>query len=98
MGTTVHQEEWARPPLRWRSTPPGVLQAVVMHAMHLQRAFRESFILCDIQGCSITEAAQMLGVTPEVVIRRLNRARGILDETIKRLCDGPVASDQARAV
>jgi DNA-directed RNA polymerase specialized sigma24 family protein len=86
MGPLLHSEDWPRPPLRWRSTPPGVLQAVVMHAMQLQRAFREAFILCDIQGCSITEASFILGVAPETVIRRLGRARRKMDEIIDRLC------------
>jgi len=79
-------EDWVRPALRWRSTPPGVLQAVVMHALHLRPALREVFLLCDIQGCSITEAAMMLGIEPDAVVRRLEHARRQMDEVVGRLC------------
>jgi DNA-directed RNA polymerase specialized sigma24 family protein len=63
------------------------MQAVVMHALQLKRPSREAFILCDIQGCSITETATILGIQPELVIRRLKRARRHMDEVVTRLCD-----------
>jgi DNA-directed RNA polymerase specialized sigma24 family protein len=80
-------EESLQRMIRWRSTPSGVMQAVVMHALQLQRASRETFILCDIQGCSITETASILGINPEVVIRRLKRARRHMDDVVTRLCE-----------
>jgi DNA-directed RNA polymerase specialized sigma24 family protein len=57
-----------------------------MHALRLQRDSREAFMLCDIQGCSITETAAILGITPEVVIRRLKRARRRMEDVVARLC------------
>lgn len=79
--------EECRPVIRWCSTPNGVLQAVVMHALQLRRDCREVYVLCDIQGCSITETAATLGVTVGVVIRRLKRARAQMEGAISRLCE-----------
>ena len=82
-------EEFVRPVLRWRSTPAGVVQAVVMHALQLRRACREVFILCEIQGCSVTEAAVILGASPNAVIRRLKQARRQMQDVVTRLCELP---------
>ncbi len=79
--------EECRPVIRWCSTPNGVLQAVVMHALQLRRDCREVYLLCDIQGCSITETAATLGMTIDVVIRRLKRARSQMENVIARLCE-----------
>jgi DNA-directed RNA polymerase specialized sigma24 family protein len=79
--------EESRPVIRWCSTPNGVLQAVVMNALQLRRDCREVYVLCDIQGCSITETAATLGVTVDVVIRRLKRARNQMEGVIARLCE-----------
>jgi DNA-directed RNA polymerase specialized sigma24 family protein len=82
-----------RPVIRWCSTPSGVLQAVVMHALQLRRECREVYVLCDIQGCSITETAASLGVSVDVVIRRLKRARGQMEGVINRLCESRAVSE-----
>lgn len=79
--------EECRPVIRWCSTPNGVLQAVVMNALQLRRECREVYVLCDIQGCSVTETAATLGVSVDVVIRRLNRARKQMEGVITRLCE-----------
>jgi DNA-directed RNA polymerase specialized sigma24 family protein len=79
--------ENCRPVIRWCSTPNGVLQAVVMHALQLRRDCREVYVLCDIQGCSITETAASLGVTADVVVGRLKRARKQMEGVIARLCE-----------
>ena len=63
----------------------GVLQAVVMHALQLPRECREVYLLCDIQGCSITETATALGLSVDIVIRRLKRARDQMESVIGRL-------------
>jgi predicted DNA-binding protein (UPF0251 family) len=81
--------EECRPVIRWCSTPNGVLQAVVMHALQLRKECREVYLLCDIQGCSITETAATLGVSVDVVIRRLKRARDQMEGVIGRLCETP---------
>ena len=44
----------------------------------LPEAFRIVFILRDVQGCSIVETAESLGVLPETVKTRLHRARRLL--------------------
>jgi len=77
----------SRPTIRWCSTPNGVLQAVVMHAWQLRRDCREVYVLCDIQGCSITEAATNLGINVDVVISRLKRARNQMEGVVTRLCE-----------
>jgi DNA-directed RNA polymerase specialized sigma24 family protein len=90
----MNDEEVSRPALKWRSTPRGVLQAIVMHALHLQPALRETFILCDIQGCSITETAFMMGTNPDLVIRRLQQARCQMDEIVTRLSELPSGQEE----
>ena len=82
-----------RPTIRWCSTPNGVLQAVLMHAMQLPREYREVYVLCDIQGWSITETAAALGIAMDVVIRRLKRARIQMEGVIARLCETPMVQD-----
>jgi DNA-directed RNA polymerase specialized sigma24 family protein len=67
--------------------PAGVIQAVVMHALQLRPSSREVFVLCDIQGFSVAEAATLLGVSPEVANTRLKRARRQMGDVVSRLCD-----------
>jgi len=72
-----------------RSVPAGVMQAVLMHALQLRRNCREVFLLCDIQGHSLAEAAVILGISQVVAKRRLGLARRRMDGVIERLC-GPI--------
>jgi DNA-directed RNA polymerase specialized sigma24 family protein len=72
-----------------RSVPAGVMQAVLMHALQLRRNCREVFLLCDIQGHSLAEAAVILGISQVVAKRRLGLARRRMDDVIERLC-GPI--------
>ncbi len=51
-------------------------QALVMQALQLRRTYREVFILCDIRGYTAAEAATILGISEDSVVRRLLRARG----------------------
>ena len=46
-----------------------------MQALQLRRSHREVFILCDIRGYSVSEAASILEISEETVVRRLARAR-----------------------
>ena len=72
---------------KYPGIPSGVMQAVLMHAWQLRRDCREVYVLCEIQGCSITETASTLGVTADVVLKRLRRARTQMEGVIKRLCE-----------
>lgn len=49
----------------------------------LPDAFRMTFILRDIEGCSIEETSAALGVKPETVKTRLHRARRLLRKGLK---------------
>jgi len=66
--------------------PSGVMQAVLMHALQLPRSCREVFLLCDIQRHSISEAAEILGISRAATNKRLRLARQRMDEVIERLC------------
>ena len=46
-----------------------------MHAFGLRPVIRRAFLLCDIQGFTVAEAAAILGVSPAAVTTRLDRAR-----------------------
>ena len=56
------------------------MQIMIMQAFHLKRIYREAFILCDVQGRSINEAAFILGAEPADVSARLDRARRQMNE------------------
>jgi len=75
-----------RLPLPSPKLSSGVMQAVVMHALQLRRAYREVFVLCDIQGRTIADTAEILGVSPKTVVARLERARRQMGDVTKRLC------------
>ncbi len=66
--------------------PSGVMQAVLMHALQLRRNCREVFLLCDIQRHSISEAAEILGISRAATNKRLRQARQRMNEVIERLC------------
>ena len=68
------------------SIPSGVMQAVLMHALQLRRSYREVFLLCDIQRHSLSQAAEILGITRAAAYKRLRLARRRMDEVIERLC------------
>jgi RNA polymerase sigma-70 factor (ECF subfamily) len=50
----------------------------------LPEAYRSTFVLREVQGLSITETAECLGINEETVKTRLHRARGRLRETLYR--------------
>lgn len=78
--------QW-RPGFDLHKTSSGVMQAVILHALQLRRVYREVFILCDIQGRSISEAAVLLDVLPTVAAARLERARRQMDVVTQGLCE-----------
>lgn len=57
------------------STDLDALERIVMHAFGLRPVIRRAFLLCDIQGFTVAEAAAILGVSPAAVTTRLDRAR-----------------------
>ena len=69
--------------------PSGMMQAVLMHALQLRQSSREVFLLCDLQGHTISEAATILGISRSVAHRRLRFARRRMKEVVEHLC-GPV--------
>jgi DNA-directed RNA polymerase specialized sigma24 family protein len=65
-----NQDEGAR-----SVTDPEAFQRIVLHAFGLQPIYREVFLLCDVQECTIAEAAEILNISPKAVSARLLRAR-----------------------
>ena len=58
-------------------------QVVVMHAFELRPIFRNVFLLCEIQSFTVDEAAAILGISPNAVALRLDRARRELSIRMK---------------
>ena len=79
---SIQQDPWAEQ----QNIQSGVMQAVLMHALQLPRSCREMFLLCDVQWHSVSEAAMILGISTTLANRRLQQARGRMDEVIQRLC------------
>lgn len=69
------------------------IQLVVEHAIdELPDVFRMVFIARVMEGLSIEETSDLLGVKPETVKTRLHRARTMLRENVERKI-GPVVMD-----
>ena len=54
---------------------PEHFPKLVEHAFGLRTALRKVFLLCDVRGFTVEEAAKTLDITPTVVTLRLDRAR-----------------------
>jgi len=54
---------------------PGAFQCLLLRAFQLPRAYREVFLLSEIQGHTIAEIAATLGITVNTALVRLKRAR-----------------------
>lgn len=68
------------------------MRKLLEHAIdQLPEAFRLVFILRDVEGLSIAEAASQLGIKPETVKTRLHRARQLLRATIEQQISGSFA-------
>lgn len=63
----------------------GIVQAVLMHALQLRRSWREVFLLCDVQRCSLAEAALILGISRITAKRRLQLARQRMQDATETL-------------
>jgi DNA-directed RNA polymerase specialized sigma24 family protein len=57
------------------SSDQDALERIVMHAFALSPVFRRAFLLCDIQGFTVEEAADILDISPAALEARLHRAR-----------------------
>lgn len=60
------------------TSDPDAVKRSVMQALFLRPIFRRAFLLCDVQGFTVTEAADILGIGPAAVKARLDRARRLL--------------------
>jgi RNA polymerase sigma-70 factor, ECF subfamily len=69
------------------------IQQVVEHAIDdLPEAFRIVFITRVVEGMTIEETAEILGLKPETVKTRLHRARTLLRENVEKKI-GPIVMD-----
>lgn len=57
------------------ATDQDALERIVLHALGLRPLFRRVFMLCDIQGFTVVQVADILGISPAAVTARLDRAR-----------------------
>ena len=53
---------------------PGAFQCLLLRALQLPKAYRDVFLLKEIQGHPIPEIADMLGITVDAARARLKRA------------------------
>ena len=60
-----------------------IFQRVVTLAFGLRPVLRKVFLLCDIRGCTIADAAAILGISPAAVTARLTRARREIDRRLE---------------
>jgi RNA polymerase sigma-70 factor, ECF subfamily len=69
------------------------IQQVVEHAIDdLPEAFRIVFITRVIEGMSVEETAEILGLRPETVKTRLHRARTMLRDNVEKKI-GPIVME-----
>ena len=54
---------------------PGAFQCTILRALELPKAYRDVFLLREIQGHGLVEIAAMLGISIDTVLVRLKRAR-----------------------
>ena len=66
-----------------KASKPGEFQKIVIHAFGLRPAFSKVFLLCDIGGLTVAEAASILGISHAAVTLRLERARRELQARLR---------------
>ena len=54
---------------------PGAFQRTLLRAFELPKAYRDVFVLTDIQGYTLPEIASMLRISTRTAQSRLERAR-----------------------
>ena len=57
------------------SDKPGSFQCAILRAFDLPKAYREVFLLKEIQGYTLAEIAAVLGISPDTALMRWKRAR-----------------------
>jgi DNA-directed RNA polymerase specialized sigma24 family protein len=78
-----------------RSVPgtekPGVFQCLLLRAFGLPKAYRDVFLLREIQGHTLAEIAAILEISPRTAVVRLKRARRAIGHV-----DTSVAAEHAQ--
>lgn len=54
---------------------PGAFQRALLRAFELPKAYRDVFVLTDIQGYTLPEIASILRISTRTALARLKRAR-----------------------
>ncbi len=54
---------------------PGAFQCTILRALELPKAYRDVFLLKEIQGHNLAEIAAILGISIDTALVRLKRAR-----------------------
>jgi len=54
---------------------PGIFQLTLLRAFGLSKAYRDVFLLKEIQGHTLAEIAAILGISIDTAVVRLKRAR-----------------------
>src|SRR5579864_8105608 len=54
---------------------PGAFQCLILRALELPKAYRDVFLLKEIQGHNLAEIAAILGISIDTALVRLKRAR-----------------------
>lgn len=54
---------------------PGAFQCLLLRAISLPKAYREVFLLKEIQGYTLVEIAAILGISTKTALLRWRRAR-----------------------
>ena len=57
---------------------PGAFQCILLRAFELPKAYRDVFLLKEIQGHNLVEIAAILGISTDTVLARLQRARRVI--------------------
>jgi DNA-directed RNA polymerase specialized sigma24 family protein len=71
-----------RPAAR-KASQRGAFQRIVTQAFGLRPECREVFLLCGVQGCTIDEAAAILGINPVSATTRLDSARRTMNAELQ---------------
>jgi DNA-directed RNA polymerase specialized sigma24 family protein len=70
---------------------PGVFQCLLLRAFELPKAYRDVFLLREIQGHTLAEITAILEISPRTAVVRLKRARRAIG-----YFDTSVATDHAQ--
>lgn len=69
-----HSPPRVRKPLP-EAEKPGAFQCTILKALELPKAYREVFLLKEIQGYTLAEIAAIVGISLDTALVRWNRAR-----------------------